>query len=171
MVYILHLPAFSHHLQNVKKYYFFSWKQYKWKTLFKDLQFIPGYRPVNWINLQSLAKILFKITMIIFWFEKKMVDKIHWLPKPVCWMPSGSQASEHESLESDKQLGNHIRFSTCVELCSFVFQFLSLKHYASPKSLSSGWSCWSLVWHPDLNPLCFSPHFLFVPTVWNKSQV
>lgn len=84
------------------------------------------------------------------------------------------QARRHlnmSHLESDNQLGNHTRFSKCVGLCSFVFQFLSLKHRASPKSFSSGWNCWSLVWHPDLNPLCFSPHFLFLSTVWNKVQL
>lgn len=84
------------------------------------------------------------------------------------------QAHRHlnmSHLESDNQLGNHIRFSKCVGLCSFVFQFLSLIHCASPKSLSSGWNCWSLLWHPDLNPLCFSPHFLSVSTVRNKAWV
>ena len=118
MVYMLHLSAFSYLPQNLKKNYLFSWKQYKWKTFFKDLQFIPGYRPVNWINLQSFAKILFKITMTIFWFEKKMVDKIHWLLKAICWMPSHSQASEHESFREWQPIGDSHQIQ---QVCGAVF--------------------------------------------------
>ena len=127
MVYMLHLSSFLHLLQNLKKKIICFLENSTNGRLFSKT-FNLFLDMGQWIEL--IFKTLLKYCLKLQW-QFSGLKRRWWIKYIDYWnqFVECLQAHRHlnmSHLESDNQLGNHIRFSKCVGLCSFVFQFLSL---------------------------------------------
>lgn len=177
LLHILHLPAFPHSFQNLKKEFSVSLKTVKLEKFnwCEVLKFVSGHEPMNWIDFQSFAWVFLKVTMINPLILRDEVRYINYLSQLVkCLQVSSHLNMSHCVSDSQTKKGRASDTAGVWSPRRAVFCFPVSEPiiiWCFPKSLSSEGNWLFFVWHPDLNPLCFSSHFLFVSSGWNEAQL